>query len=119
MRAQQDQEYNKSLFVDQEKERKKLAYQACEERRQKAIEARRQQMSACEEPSDGMLIKFKYPNGHINMRKFSLSEPIQILFDFVGQDDIASEIFVVQEATSSRSIENSSSRSIMDHDIKA
>ncbi|XP_026108290.1 uncharacterized protein LOC113080338 [Carassius auratus] len=35
IRAQQDQEYNTSLLVDQEKERKKLVYQACEERRQK------------------------------------------------------------------------------------
>ncbi|KAA8578590.1 hypothetical protein FQN60_013422, partial [Etheostoma spectabile] len=43
------------------------------------------------------------------MRKFSLLEPIQILCDFVGQDDIASEIFVVQEATSPRSIESTSS----------
>ncbi|KAA8577719.1 hypothetical protein FQN60_009241, partial [Etheostoma spectabile] len=43
------------------------------------------------------------------MRKFSLLEPIHILFDFVGQDDIASEIFVVQEATSPRSIESTSS----------
>ncbi|KAK9977046.1 hypothetical protein ABG768_018867 [Culter alburnus] len=34
IRAQQDQEYNTSLLVDQEK-RKKLVYQACEERRQK------------------------------------------------------------------------------------
>ncbi|XP_051980614.1 uncharacterized protein LOC127641796 [Xyrauchen texanus] len=53
------------------------------------------------------------------MRKFSLSEPIQILFDFVGQDEIASEIFVVQEAASSRSVKSSSSGSIMDHGIKA
>ncbi|KAA8577771.1 hypothetical protein FQN60_002527 [Etheostoma spectabile] len=52
------------------------------------------------------------------MTKFSLLEPIQILFDFVGQDDIASEIFVVQEATSPRSIESTSSGSIMDHGIK-
>ncbi|XP_042610340.1 uncharacterized protein LOC109064769 [Cyprinus carpio] len=123
IRAQQDQEYNTSLLVDQEKvmlpREKKLVYQACEERRQKAIEARRQRMSACEEPSDGVLIKFKYPNGHTNMRKFRLSEPIQILFDFVGQDDIASEIFVVQEAASSRSVESSCSGSIMDHGINA
>ncbi|XP_023822138.1 uncharacterized protein LOC105358325 isoform X2 [Oryzias latipes] len=119
IRAQQDQDYNTSLLVDEEKERKKLVYQACEERRQKAIEARRQRMSACEEPSDGVLIKFKYPNGHTNMRKFRLSEPIQILFDFVGQDDIASEIFVVQEAASSRSVGSSSSGSIMDYGITA
>ncbi|CAB1457397.1 unnamed protein product [Pleuronectes platessa] len=112
------QQYNDNLLVDQEKERKKLAYQACEERRQKAIEARHQRLSACEVPSDGVLIKFKYPDGHLNMRKFSLCEPIQTLFDFVGQDEGASEIFVVQEATSSRSIESSSAGSIIDHGIK-
>ncbi|CAB1455150.1 unnamed protein product [Pleuronectes platessa] len=99
IRAQQDQEYNDNLLVDQEKERKKLAYQACEERRQKAIEARHQRLSACEVPSDGVLIKFKYPDGHLNMRKFSLCEPIQTLFDFVGQDDGASEIFVSEPST--------------------
>ena len=40
------------------------------------------------------------------------------MFDFVGQDDGTSEIFVVQEATSSRSIESSSAGSIIDHGIK-
>ena len=42
-----------------------------------AIEARRQRLSACEVPSDGVWIKFKYPDGNISLRKFSLSEPIQ------------------------------------------
>ena len=36
----------------------------------------------------------------------------------MGQDDGASGIFVVQEATSSRSIESSSAGSIIDHGIK-
>ncbi|CAL8257402.1 unnamed protein product [Arctogadus glacialis] len=40
------------------------------------------------------------------------------LFDFVGQDDGASEFFGVQEATSSRSIESSSAGSMIDHGIK-
>ncbi|XP_049898937.1 G2/M phase-specific E3 ubiquitin-protein ligase-like [Epinephelus moara] len=117
--AQQDQEYNETLLEDQEKEMKKRAYQAFEERRQKAIQARRQRMAACEEPSDGVSLKFKYPNGYVNMRKFCLSETIQVLFDFVGQHEMASEIFKVQEATSSRSIESNSFGSIMDHDLKA
>lgn len=42
-----------------------------------------------------------------------------MMFDFVGQDDIASEIFVVQDPTSSKSIESSSTGSIMDHGIQA
>ncbi|KAM9486989.1 G2/M phase-specific E3 ubiquitin-protein ligase-like isoform 2-T2 [Clarias gariepinus] len=119
IRAQQDQEYKESLLVDEEKELKKLAYQASEEKRQKAIETRRQRMAMCNEPSDGALLKFKYPDGHISMRKFNLSESIQDLFDFVGQEDMASEIFEVQEATSSKSIKSSSSGSILDHGIKA
>ncbi|KAM9486838.1 uncharacterized protein Hap1MRO34_006736 [Clarias gariepinus] len=119
IRAQQDQEYKESLLVDEEKELKKLAYQASEEKRQKAIETRRQRMAMCDEPSDGALLKFKYPDGHISMRKFNLSESIQDLFDFVGQEDMASEIFEVQEATSSKSIKSSSSGSILDHGIKA
>ncbi|KAL7383292.1 hypothetical protein ABVT39_008231 [Epinephelus coioides] len=43
----------------------------------------------------------------------------KVLFDFVGQHEMASEIFKVQEATSSRSTESNSSGSIMDHDLKA
>ncbi|XP_036442939.1 uncharacterized protein LOC118819315 [Colossoma macropomum] len=88
-----------------------------------AIENRRQRMAAREEPSRGLLLKFKYPNGFICMRKFTepvsepVSEPIQVLFDFVGQDEMASEIFSVQEATSSTPIESTSSGSLMDHGI--
>ena len=46
-----------------------------------AIEARRQRLSESpsEVPSDGVWIKFKYPDGHISLRKFSLSEPIQVM----------------------------------------
>ena len=36
----------------------------------------------------------------------------------MGQDDGASEFFVVQEATSSKSIESSSTGSIIDHGIQ-
>ncbi|KAF5897304.1 G2/M phase-specific E3 ubiquitin-protein ligase-like, partial [Clarias magur] len=100
-------------------ELKKVAYQASEEKRQKAIETRRQRMAMCDETSDGVLLKFKYPDGHISMRKFNLSESIQDLLDFVGQEDMTSEIFEVQEAISSQSIKSSSSGSIMDHGIKA
>lgn len=67
----------KTLLADQEKDIKKLAYQACEENRQKAIETRRQRMTTCNEPLDGVLLKFKYPDGHTSKRRFNLSETIQ------------------------------------------
>ncbi|XP_030601200.1 uncharacterized protein LOC115791199 isoform X1 [Archocentrus centrarchus] len=118
LRSQQDQEYQESLLADQEKERRKECYEAWEERRKKAIEERHQRMAGCEEPSSGLLLKFKYPNGFIRMRTFNVSDSIQVLFDFVGQDEMASEIFSVQEATSSTPIESTSSGSLMDHGIK-
>ncbi|KAL7865492.1 hypothetical protein SRHO_G00107390 [Serrasalmus rhombeus] len=43
--------------------------------------------------------------------------PEQVLFDCVGQDEMASEIFSVQEATLSTPIESTSSGSLMDHGI--
>ncbi|MED6262345.1 hypothetical protein ATANTOWER_018133 [Ataeniobius toweri] len=97
---------------------RKQCYKAWEERHKKAIEERHQRMAGSEEPSSGLMLKFKYPNGFIKMRTFNVSDPIQVmclfrefiviqlqvtelvflllyyvLFDFVGQDEMASEIF--------------------------
>ncbi|XP_015259137.1 PREDICTED: G2/M phase-specific E3 ubiquitin-protein ligase-like isoform X2 [Cyprinodon variegatus] len=117
LRSQQDKDYEESLLADQEKERRRQCYKALEERRIKAIEERRQRLAVHEEPSTGLLLKFKYPNGFITKRTFNVSDPIQFLFDFVGQDEMASEIFSVQQATSSTPIESTSSGSLMDHGI--
>lgn len=81
-----------------------FSYQASEEKRQKfwvcyilvywtnsrtflvneitfqAIEARCQRMAMCDEPSNGVLLKFKYPDGHISTRNFNLPESIQLRF---------------------------------------
>ncbi|KAA0724081.1 G2/M phase-specific E3 ubiquitin-protein ligase [Triplophysa tibetana] len=103
MRSQQDEEFNFSLLADQEK----------------ISEERRQRMAARVEPLEGEFLKFKYPDGYVNKRKFITSEPIQVLFDFIGQNELASEVFPVQEAASSKAIESSSSGSIADHGIKS
>ncbi|XP_014830576.1 PREDICTED: uncharacterized protein LOC106908861 isoform X1 [Poecilia mexicana] len=115
LRSQQDKEYEESLLADQENERRRQCYKAWEERRIKAIEERQQRLAQYKEPSSGLLLKFKYPNGFIRKRTFNVSDPIQVLFDFVGQDEMASEIFSVQQATSSTPIERTSSGSLMDH----
>ncbi|XP_067298642.1 uncharacterized protein [Pseudorasbora parva] len=118
IRYQQDEEYNASLLADIEKDRRRHCYEVLEERRKKAIEERRQRMAARVEPLDGEFLKAKYPNGDVNKRKFIMSDPIQVLFDFIGQDEMASEVFKIQEATSSNSIESTSTGSISDHGIK-
>ncbi|XP_054876983.1 uncharacterized protein LOC129352142 [Poeciliopsis prolifica] len=115
--SQQDEEYEESLLADQENERKRQCYKYWEERRIKAIEERQQRLAVYEEPSSGLLLKFKYPNGFIRKRTFNVSDPIQVLFDFVGQDEMASEIFSVQQAISSTPIDSTSSGSLMDHGI--
>lgn len=83
----------------------------------KAIKERCQRMAEREEPSDGISLKFKYPDGSVKIGKFTKSEPIQVLFDFVGQDDAASEVFKVQEAGYSTAIESTSGGLILDQGI--
>ncbi|CAM4672662.1 unnamed protein product [Leuciscus chuanchicus] len=118
VRSQQDEEYNASLLADIEKDRRRHCYEVLEEKRKKAIEERRQRMAARVEPRDGKYLKAKYPNGDVNKRKFIMSDPIQVLFDFIGTDEMASEVFRIQEATTSNAIESTSTGSISDHGIK-
>ncbi|XP_077088033.1 uncharacterized protein LOC143739405 isoform X2 [Siphateles boraxobius] len=118
VRSKQDEEYNASLLADIEKDRRRRCYKVLEEKRKKAIEERRQRMAARVEPLDGEYLKAKYPNGDVNKRKFIISDPIQVLFDFIGKDEMASEVFRIQEATSSNAIESTSTGSISDHGIK-
>lgn len=40
------------------------------------------------------------------------------MFDFIGQDEMASEVFKVREAASSKDIKSTSAGSIADHGIK-
>ncbi|KAK2914210.1 hypothetical protein Q8A67_002609 [Cirrhinus molitorella] len=126
IRSQQDEEYSASLLVDQEKvilkknhcsQRQRQCYDLLEERRKNAIKERQQRMAARVEPLEGEFLKIKYPDGYVNKRKFIMSEPIQILFDFIGQNEMASEVFQVQEATASKAIESTSAGSIADHGI--
>ncbi|XP_058625944.1 uncharacterized protein LOC131536818 [Onychostoma macrolepis] len=102
LRQEQDKEFEQSLMAD----------------REKAIEDRWRRIASHEEPIDGVPIKFKFPNGTEKIRKFILSETIQILFDFVGQDDLSSEVFYVQDATSSAHLENNLTGILNDYNIE-
>lgn len=44
-----------------------------------AIKERCQQMADREKPSDGISLKFKYPNGSIKIGKLTESEPIKVM----------------------------------------
>ncbi|XP_041854877.1 G2/M phase-specific E3 ubiquitin-protein ligase-like [Melanotaenia boesemani] len=79
-----------------------------EERRRMVIRERCHRMANREEPKDGISLKFKFPDGSVKIGKFSESEPVQVLFDFIGQVEEASEVFKLQEATCSTSIESTS-----------
>ncbi|XP_041844497.1 uncharacterized protein LOC121642078 isoform X2 [Melanotaenia boesemani] len=115
LREEQDRDYNQSLIADQESRRRRLAFEEDEKNRLKAIEARRQRMALLLEPTGGVPLKFKYPDGHIKQRRFNMSEPIHVLFDFVGQIQSASEVFTVQEATAQFSIKSTCTGIIWDH----
>ncbi|XP_077099151.1 uncharacterized protein LOC143750154 isoform X2 [Siphateles boraxobius] len=118
MCEQQDRQFNASLLADREKEMRRQHLQALEERRLKAIDERRQRMVLFPEPSDGVPLRLKFPNGLMKTRKFMMSESIKTLFDFVGQEDSSTEHFSIREATSGIAIHsNALSGSIEDHNI--
>ncbi|XP_041863733.1 uncharacterized protein LOC121653992 [Melanotaenia boesemani] len=108
LRSAQDEEYQRSLLADQEKEIRIRAMETFEERRRMVIRERCHRMANREEPKDGISLKFKFPDGSVKIGKFSESEPVQVLFDFIGQVEEASEVFKLQEATCSTSIESTS-----------
>ncbi|XP_067271638.1 FAS-associated factor 1-like isoform X3 [Pseudorasbora parva] len=117
LRQQQDDEFNASLLADREREMRRQILETQEERRLQVIQERRQRISF-PEPSDGVPLRFKFPNGQLKTRRFLLSESIQRLFDFVGQDNSSTEIFSIREATSGVQIgSNTMSGSIEDHNI--
>ncbi|XP_013855984.1 uncharacterized protein LOC106511794 [Austrofundulus limnaeus] len=99
-------------------EMRKRALENIEERRRMAIRERCLRLADREEPNDGISLKFKFPDGSVKMGKFNESEPIQVLFDFIGQAEEASEIFKVQEATSCTAIASTSSGIISEQGIR-
>ncbi|XP_051948348.1 G2/M phase-specific E3 ubiquitin-protein ligase-like [Xyrauchen texanus] len=105
-------------MADREKEMRRQCLEAQEKSRLQAIEDRRKRIANYEEPIDAVPIKFKFPNGVEKIRKFILSDTIQILFDFVGQDDLSSEVFYVQDAISSTPLENNLSGTLNDYNIQ-
>ncbi|CAM4549619.1 unnamed protein product [Leuciscus chuanchicus] len=97
IRRQQDLEYEQSLRADPEK----------------IIEERL--MRRTEEPAEGIPLKFTFPDGTIKIRRFQVSDEMQVLFDFVGTHSSATEYFYIKEATSAVSIINTISGTLLDH----
>ncbi|XP_055075368.2 uncharacterized protein [Misgurnus anguillicaudatus] len=117
LRCQQDQEYQESLLADQEKHNMQKHSLENEERRRKAIHERQLRMADVPEPADGVPLRFKYPSGITRTRKFVLSESIQILFDFVGEDDDATEYFHIQDALSVTTLKSNMTGTLLGNNI--
>lgn len=71
-------------------------------------------MSYQAEPQDGIPLQVTNPDGHVVRRRFLLMQPIQHLFDFVGSDDMATEVFSIQRARASP-IRSTTMGRIIDH----
>ncbi|XP_028454088.1 uncharacterized protein LOC114568671 isoform X3 [Perca flavescens] len=101
LRARHDEEYLESLQTDQERGQAQRREVEVYRKRKEALERRRLNLSNCAEPQDGIPLQVKYPDGHVARRRFDLMQPIQHLFDFVGSDDMATEVFSIQRARAS------------------
>ncbi|KAI1887918.1 hypothetical protein AGOR_G00195430 [Albula goreensis] len=69
------------------------------------------------EPRDGVYIQVKYGDGSARGRRFCLQHSIQILFDFAGSDDMATEVFHIQTATSSTGTPSTATGSLSEHGL--
>ncbi|CAL8388295.1 unnamed protein product [Boreogadus saida] len=88
-----------------------------EERRKKAIHERQLRMAGVPEAAHGVPLRFKYPSGITRTRRFVLSESIQILFDFVGEEEDATEYFHIQDALSVMTLNSNMSGSLLENNI--
>ncbi|XP_076125539.1 uncharacterized protein LOC143105432 [Alosa pseudoharengus] len=118
VRHQQDQEYQDSLVADQEKHDLLTASSEIDERRRKIIRERQLRMAHISEAAHGVPLRFKYPSGIIRTRRFELSESIQILFDFVGENDDATECFHIQDALSIATLKSNMSGTLLENNIR-
>ncbi|XP_049437710.1 uncharacterized protein LOC125892029 [Epinephelus fuscoguttatus] len=112
--ARQDEEYLESLQTDQERDQAQRREVDVYRKRKEALERRRLNLSDQAEPQDGISLQVKYPDGHVVRRRFLLMQPIQHLFDFVGSDDMATEVFSIQKARASP-IRSTTMGRIIDH----
>ncbi|XP_025758213.1 uncharacterized protein LOC102079890 isoform X2 [Oreochromis niloticus] len=117
MRSQQDQEYQDCLLADQEKSDLQKKSAEMEERRIKAISERQLRLIGVPEQAHGIPLRFKYPSGITRTRRFVLTESIQILFDFVGEDEDATEYFHIQDALSVTRLNSNMSGTFLDNNI--
>ncbi|KAJ8247628.1 hypothetical protein GJAV_G00248470 [Gymnothorax javanicus] len=69
------------------------------------------------EPKDGVYIHVKYGDGSDRLRRFHLKQSIQVLFDFVGSDAMATEVFHIQTATSCTATPSTAMGTLSEHGI--
>ncbi|KAF0023434.1 hypothetical protein F2P81_024064 [Scophthalmus maximus] len=117
VRCQQDQAYHEFLLADQEKHDLQKEFSEMEERRKKVIHERQLRMADVPKAAQGVPLRFKYPSGIIRTRRFILSESIQILFDFVGQEEDATEYFHIQGSLSVTSLKSNMTGTLLDNKI--
>uniref|UniRef100_A0A3B1KJW9 G2/M phase-specific E3 ubiquitin-protein ligase-like n=1 Tax=Astyanax mexicanus TaxID=7994 RepID=A0A3B1KJW9_ASTMX len=119
LRCQQDEEYQVSLQIDRERERRRRQLLERELRRVHVINTRNEWIDSIPEPENGMVIQFKYPDGGLKRRRFLPSQLFQDLVAFAGNVDMASEIFSLQKAMSPISILSTQRGSLADNGITA
>lgn len=115
IRSQQDQEYMESLLVDQAKLDEERIFSEMEDRRKKVIGDRQLRMAFLLEEPNGIPLRFKYPSGITRTRRFALFESIEVLFDFVGEVDDATEYFHIQDALSLTTLKSTMSGTLQEN----
>ncbi|XP_061102252.1 uncharacterized protein LOC133131116 isoform X2 [Conger conger] len=91
---------------------KRHSLQLYEARRRQTIEDRRRRLAQVPEPRDGVFLRVKFSDGSERRRRFCLKQSIQILFDFAGSDAMATDVFLVQMATSSTAVPSTATGSL-------
>ncbi|XP_035272499.1 PH domain-containing protein DDB_G0287875-like isoform X2 [Anguilla anguilla] len=113
----QDSVSLEAQLVQQERDRKRQTLQLYEARRRQTIEERRRRLALYPEPRDGVCIQVKYGDGSARRRRFYVTQSIQILFDFAGLDDMATDVFHIQTASSSTTTPSTSTGTLSEHGI--
>nr|XP_023669462.1 uncharacterized protein LOC111844854 isoform X2 [Paramormyrops kingsleyae] len=117
--SQQDEEYQHSPVLDQEMERRRRQFQERELRRVEVINTRKKMMNSIPEPDNGVTVQFKYPDGTLKRRRFLPSQPFQHIVAFAGSEEMATEIFTLQNAMSRTSLQSTQRGSLADSGITA
>ncbi|XP_052396257.1 G2/M phase-specific E3 ubiquitin-protein ligase-like [Carassius gibelio] len=86
-----------------------------EERRLNALMERRSRL--CPEPSDGFRIQLKYCDGSMKSRRFLPTQSLQILMDYAGNDNSASEIFWLSMPSAGTRLSSTMTGTLEEHNL--